>query len=84
MPMTSMMNWLKLFKADKFAVIIIILLLVTTFFLINQFVMAKYQKDLDCADFQTQKDAQREFERHDVDIYNLDANNDNVACQSLP
>lgn len=82
--MISMTSLLKIFKADKFALIVIVLLLMTTFFLIRNFVEAKYQKDLDCADFKTQQDAQREFESHDIDIYHLDANNNGVACQSLP
>ena len=39
--------------------------------------------DLKCGDFQTQLEAQEEFEKHSDDIHGLDRNNDGVACSSL-
>lgn len=44
-------------------------------------------RDLDCADFSTQKQAQFFFLRHggpQVDSHRLDGDNDGVACESLP
>jgi hypothetical protein len=40
--------------------------------------------DLDCSDFSTHQAAQQEFESHSSDIYRLDADNDGIACESLP
>lgn len=42
--------------------------------------------DLDCADFDNQKEAQQFFESHDPDQdpHYLDADNDGVACETLP
>ena len=39
-----------------------------------------------CDDFDSQKEAQRFFERHDPedDPYRLDADNDGKACEDLP
>lgn len=42
------------------------------------------QDDLNCEDFATQTEAQAEFESHDEDIYNLDADADGIACEALP
>jgi hypothetical protein len=45
-------------------------------------------RDRDCADFSTQRRAQRWFNRHGGsathDPWNLDADNDGIACQNLP
>lgn len=44
-------------------------------------------RDLDCADFSTQKQAQFFFLKHggpQVDSHRLDGDNDGVACESLP
>ena len=41
--------------------------------------------DKDCSDFDTQKEAQKFFEKHQPgDPHNLDGNNDGEACESLP
>ena len=42
--------------------------------------------DRDCADFNTQGEAQQFFENHDPqqDPHNLDADNDGIACEDLP
>jgi hypothetical protein len=40
------------------------------------------QRDLDCADFATQADAQAEFERDKSDPHGLDPDGDGVACES--
>ena len=39
--------------------------------------------DLDCADFATQREAQREFAKDRTDPNNLDADNDGRACEEL-
>ena len=39
--------------------------------------------DFDCDDFDTQANAQATLDRHDTDIYGLDADGDGVACDSL-
>jgi micrococcal nuclease len=39
--------------------------------------------DLDCADFATQRAAQREFAKDRTDLNNLDADNDGRACEEL-
>ncbi len=45
-------------------------------------------RDRDCADFDTQRQAQRWFKRHGgsrkYDPWNLDSDNDGKACESLP
>lgn len=41
-------------------------------------------RDLDCADFSTQREAQAEFESHERDIHRLDGDNDGKACEHLP
>jgi len=40
--------------------------------------------DCDCADFGTHAEAQACFEAHPGDPFNLDGDNDGVACESLP
>lgn len=43
--------------------------------------------DYDCSDFKTQKEAQNFFKKHGgpkSDPYGLDADNDGIACESLP
>ncbi|MGH3747784.1 MAG: LPXTG cell wall anchor domain-containing protein, partial [Micromonosporaceae bacterium] len=40
--------------------------------------------DLDCADFRTQRDAQRKFNSDRSDPHRLDADNDKIACEVLP
>lgn len=42
--------------------------------------------DKDCSDFDTQKQAQRFFKRHNPkhDPHGLDADNDGIACESNP
>jgi competence protein ComEC len=40
--------------------------------------------DCDCADFSTQAQAQACFEAHPGDPFNLDGDNDGIACESLP
>lgn len=41
------------------------------------------QADLDCADFDSQEEAQRELERDPSDPHNLDADNDGQACETF-
>ena len=45
-------------------------------------------RDRDCSDFSTQRRAQRWFTRHGGsatrDPWNLDADNDGIACENLP
>jgi len=43
-------------------------------------------KDYDCSDFATQQEAQHFFEAHnpDEDPYDLDRDNDGIACEKLP
>lgn len=47
---------------------------------------ADASRDRDCADFETQRQAQRFFDRHDPDRdpHRLDEDGDTVACESLP
>jgi hypothetical protein len=42
--------------------------------------------DRDCADFDTQKQAQRFYKKHNPsrDPHRLDADHDGLACESLP
>jgi hypothetical protein len=42
------------------------------------------QADLDCADFTYQEEAQAVFDQDPSDPNNLDADNDEIACESLP
>ena len=42
------------------------------------------QERYDCADFNSQKDAQAELDRDPSDPSNLDADNDGVACETYP
>jgi hypothetical protein len=42
------------------------------------------QADLDCADFSYQEEAQAVYNRDPSDPNGLDANNDGIACESLP
>jgi hypothetical protein len=46
---------------------------------------AAYFHDRDCADFSSQRQAQRFFERHNPgrDPHRLDADNDGIACEDL-
>lgn len=37
----------------------------------------------DCKDFKTQQEAQKVFERYSYDKYDLDRNNNGVACEKL-
>ena len=41
-------------------------------------------RDLDCADFRTQEEAQAELERDPTDPNGLDADSDGIACEHLP
>lgn len=41
-------------------------------------------KDLDCADFETQEEAQAELEADPSDPHGLDADSDGIACENLP
>jgi hypothetical protein len=41
------------------------------------------QADLDCADFDTQQEAQAEFNRDPSDPHGLDADEDGIACEEL-
>jgi len=43
-----------------------------------------FKKDYNCADFKTQREAQKMFEKDSKDIYRLDGDKDGVACESLP
>jgi hypothetical protein len=45
---------------------------------------ASAQADLDCADFNTQQEAQAELNRDPSDPHGLDADNDGIACEHLP
>ena len=40
--------------------------------------------ELDCVDFATQKEAQAVYDQNPSDPHSLDADNDGVACPSLP
>jgi hypothetical protein len=40
--------------------------------------------DLDCADFDTQEEAQAEFDKDTSDPNRLDADNDGIACEEPP
>jgi hypothetical protein len=42
------------------------------------------QERYDCADFNSQKDAQAELDRDPSDPSNLDADNDGIACETYP
>jgi hypothetical protein len=42
------------------------------------------QADLNCDDFDTQPEAQAEFDSDPSDPHGLDGDNDGVACESLP
>ena len=41
-------------------------------------------REPDCADFATQREAQAELERGPSDPHGLDADNDGIACEDLP
>jgi Excalibur calcium-binding domain len=41
------------------------------------------QTDLNCSDFASQEEAQAELDRDPSDPYNLDADNDGIACEEL-
>jgi hypothetical protein len=41
-------------------------------------------QDRNCSDYPTQAAAQAEFNRNPTDPYNLDADNDSLACEWLP
>src|SRR5688572_7431337 len=43
-----------------------------------------YAQDLDCPDFNTQQEAQAVYNRDRSDPHRLDADNDGIACESLP
>ncbi len=45
---------------------------------------ANHSGDRDCPDFQFQEDAQEHLEAHPGDPDNLDADNDDIACENLP
>ena len=45
---------------------------------------AMAQQDLDCSDFATQEEAQAVFNQDTSDPNRLDADNDNIACETLP
>lgn len=40
-------------------------------------------QDKNCSDFETQAEAQIEFEKWDTDVHKLDRNKNNIACESL-
>lgn len=40
--------------------------------------------DYNCADFQTQAEAQRVYDACDTDINRLDGDNDGIVCEALP
>lgn len=42
------------------------------------------QRDYDCMDFKTQREAQEIYMKHSTDVYDLDRNGDGIACSSLP
>lgn len=42
------------------------------------------QQDYDCSDFDTQEEAQAEYEKDPSDPHGLDRDNDGIACESLP
>lgn len=42
------------------------------------------QADQDCADFDTQREAQAHYDADTSDPDRLDADNDGIACESLP
>jgi LPXTG-motif cell wall-anchored protein len=46
--------------------------------------LASHSGDLDCSDFDTQREAQAHLTRHPGDPDRLDADNDGFACESLP
>lgn len=43
-------------------------------------------RDRDCSDFQTQRQAQHFYKKHNprLDPHGLDADNDGLACEDLP
>ncbi|GAA5109543.1 excalibur calcium-binding domain-containing protein [Haloechinothrix salitolerans] len=42
------------------------------------------QQDYNCSDFETQEEAQEEYEKDKSDPHGLDGDGDGVACESLP
>jgi hypothetical protein len=46
--------------------------------------VASAQEDLDCADFPTRTEAQDEFDKNTNDPYRLDADDDEMACETFP
>lgn len=46
--------------------------------------MAVAQEDLNCEDFDTQEEAQAEYDSDPSDPHGLDADNDGIACEDLP
>lgn len=46
---------------------------------------ASAQRDMDCSDFRTQREAQEFYERQGPgDPHRLDRDNDGIACEALP
>ena len=45
--------------------------------------LAQSRNDLDCADFDSQEEAQAEYDSDTSDPNNLDADNDGIACETL-
>lgn len=45
---------------------------------------AEAQEDLDCSDFATQGEAQAVYDADPTDPHGLDADDDGIACESLP
>ncbi|MCK5490441.1 MAG: excalibur calcium-binding domain-containing protein [Candidatus Pacebacteria bacterium] len=41
-------------------------------------------QDYNCSDFDSQADAQREFEKYNYDIHGLDRDKNGIPCSSLP
>lgn len=72
------------FCTDKFLALtfmtISIVLLILIIFMIKE---NRIKPDLDCADFKSQPDAQKEFNSQKFDIYGLDNNKNGVACELL-
>ena len=46
--------------------------------------LADHGVDYDCDNFEYQEEAQAHMDRHSGDPDRLDADNDNIACESLP
>jgi hypothetical protein len=63
---------------------ILLTLAAIVFYLVLLSASPSSARDLNCSDFQFQEDAQAVLDQDPSDPNNLDANNDGVACESLP